>query len=256
MKTNLYYRIERSLQRLTLLSLGGIMLLVIVSCEKNSQPPPVTPVQRTLQVWLHRVNSISKAQHFQYDYSGFELDVHFDTSARTFIVKHDATDTSTLTLSTWLSSITDPARLGYWLDFKNLDPTIKDPALAELLRIRQTFGLNTKTIVVESSNPSCLIKFDTLNFRPSFYIPTFDPSVTSPEDELVFKNFIQENISQSGIKTISGYSMQHEFMQEWFPTMNKLLWYLDSTDINAKNAIIAETEKDNTVEVLLVAVDY
>jgi hypothetical protein len=175
---------------------------------------------------------------------------------KTFIVKHDATDTTTLTFSAWLSAITNPGRLGYWLDFKNLDADNKDLALPELLRIRKNFGLDKKVIVVESSNPSSLIKFNTLNFRTSYYIPTFDPSGITQEEELTYRDFIDENTSPYGIGTISGYYYQHGFMQKWFPKMNKLLWYLDSTDPAIKDSIIKETRKDITVEVLLVAEDY
>jgi hypothetical protein len=254
MKTHTCNGIIRSLQRLVTILAGAWLILHTVSCKKDSTSP--VPGERTLQVWLHRVNNISKALHFQYNYTGFELDVHYDTTVKTFIVKHNPTDTSTLTLSAWLSAITDPGRLGYWLDFKNLDAENKDLALAELLRIRKNFALDKKIIVVESSNPVNLIKFDTLNFLTSFYIPTFDPSGIIQEEELSYRDFIDEYISQTGIGTISGYYMQHGFMQNWFPQMNKLLWYLDSTDPAIKDSIIGETRKDITVEVLLVAEDY
>jgi hypothetical protein len=254
MKTQTCTGIIRSLQRLITILAGAWLILHTVSCKKDSTSP--VPVKRTLQVWLHRVNTISKAQHFQNSYTGFELDVHYDTVVKTFIVKHDATDTSTLTFSAWLSAITDPGRLGYWLDFKNLDADNKDLALPELLRIRQNFGLDKKVIVVESSSPSSLIKFDTLNFCTSYYIPTFDPSGITQEEELSYMNFIDENTSPYRIGTISGYYNQHGFMQKWFPQMNKLLWYLDSTDPAIKDSIIRETRKDITVEVLLVAEDY
>lgn len=229
------------------------MLFLAFSCRKESIQPG--PAPRDMQVWLHRVNWIGKAQEYQYAYSGFELDVRFDTLVNTFIVKHDEADTTTLTLSTWLSAITDPSRLGYWLDFKNLDSLNRDQALTELLRIRRNFGLTKEVIVVESSNPVNLINFNTLNFRPSYYIPTFNPDTLTSQQETELRDYTQSYITKSGIGTISGYSMQHSFMQKWFPDMNKLLWYLDSFDPAVKDSVIAATQKDPTVEILLVA-DY
>lgn len=229
-------------------------LLHMVSCNKD--PVEYSPVPRSLEVWLHRVNTIEKAQHFQDLYSGFELDVHFDTNAGTFIVKHDFTDTTTLTLSTWLGAIADPDKLGYWLDFKNLTEEIRIPALTELTRIRSAFGLTGNLIIVESSCPSCLPPFDTLNFRISYYIPTFDPSAITPGEELEYRDYIEGFVSQNDIGTISGYYYQHGFMHKWFPGMNKLLWYLDSTDPAVKDSIVAETKKDPSVEVLLVTENY
>jgi hypothetical protein len=231
-----------------------LFLLQTVSCRKD----PITndPAPRSLQVWLHHVNTTDKAQHFQNTYSGFELDVHYDTTVKTFIVKHDFNDTTTLTFSTWLNSITDPGRLGYWLDFKNLSLGNNNAALSELLRIRKQFDLTQHTIVVESSNPDCLSPFDTLNFRASYYIPTFNPATITEEEELSKRDIIEGFILQDGIGTISGYSFQHSFMQKWFPDMNKLLWYLDVYNPVLKDSVITETRKDPMVEVLLVSENY
>jgi len=231
-----------------------ILLLQAVSCRKDFVSPE--PVPRSMQVWLHHVNTIDKAQHFQNAYRGFELDVHYDTTVRTFIVKHDFNDTTTLTFSTWLNTITDPGRLGYWLDFKNLETWNKTAALAELLRIRKQFDLIYHPVVVESSSPGCLPLFDTLNFRVSYYIPTFNPATLSEEEELAYRDFIEGVVVQNGIGTISGYSIQHSFMQKWFPGMNKLLWCLDVFDPALKDSVITEIRKDPMVEVLLVSENY
>jgi hypothetical protein len=231
-----------------------LFLLHTVSCKRDPITPD--PAPRAMQVWLHHVNTTDKAQHFQNSYSGFELDVHFDTTAGTFIVKHNFSDTTTLTFSTWLSSITDPGRLGYWLDFKNLESWNKTAALAELLRIRQQFDLSHHPVVVESSCPACLPPFDTLNFRVSYYIPTFNPAELTEEEELAYRDFIEGNVLPYGIGTISAYSFQHSFMQKWFPDMNKLLWALDIFDPVEKDSVINEIRKDPTVEVLLVSENY
>jgi hypothetical protein len=239
------------LRWITLVMFSMFMSWMISSCTKETET-----TDREMKVWLHRVNTVSKAQHFQFSYSGFELDVHFDMSAGTFIVKHDAADTTTLTLEIWLSSITDPSRLGYWLDFKNLDSLNKGKALTEMLRIRQEFALTKETIVVESSSPVNLAGFSQLNFRTSYYIPFFYPDSITAEQETYYREEIGENINESGIQTISAYSLQHEFMKRWFTPMNKLLWYIDSYDPAVKDSVIAAIRKDPTVEILLVTENF
>lgn len=228
--------------------------ITISSCQKeeDNQTEVIPPVHRSMQVWLHRVNSIEKAQYFVDKYVGYELDVHFDTSLNTFIVKHDFSDTTHLLFRTWLSSFPNPGDKPLWLDFKNLNAVNKDSALSELLKIRDEFHLTKHIIVVENNCPAYLIKFDTLNFRTSFYIPYFNPANITEEEELQYKNFIEEGIAASGIKTISGYTMQHEFMKKWFPKMNKLTWYLDSYDKAKQDSVIALIREDPTVEVILV----
>jgi len=239
----------------TLFRLGAVLwILLLTSCEKIRTP--VTPVNRPLKVWLHRANTIDKARHFQYQYSGLELDVHYDTVYHTFLVKHDASDTTVLFLTAWLSALDDPGHLGFWLDFKNLSADNMLAASRELLRIRDLYNLTRQTIVVESPSPEYLHPFDTLNFRISFYIPTFDPSTVTPEEELNFRNFINSNIEETWIRTLSADYVQHGFMQQWYPRMNKLLWYLSSWDQHVKDSVINVTRRDFTVEVLLVGEGY
>jgi hypothetical protein len=235
-------------------------MIYLVSCQKDTivpdPVPPPPPPPRELQVWLHHVDDTLKSKQFQNSYSGFELDVHFDTLVHTFIVKHDFSETSTLTLSAWLSALNDPRSLGFWLDFKNLAEENKMAALAELIRLRNLFNLNQHIIIVESNSSSSLPPFDTLNFRISYYIPPFNPASLNAEEELSYRDFIDDAVSTDGIRTISGYSIQHSFMQKWFPGMNKLLWYLDTSDPVMKESVITEIRKDPTVEVLLVTEDY
>jgi hypothetical protein len=45
-------------------------------------------------------------------------------------------------------------------------------------------------------------------------------------------------------------------MQNNFPDLNKLLWYLDSFDSTLKDSVITLTSKDPAVEILLVAEDF
>lgn len=232
-----------------------VLITLLISCKKEEVVPD-PPAPRVMEVWLHRVNTIDKAIFYRDAYTGYELDVHFDTTTGTYLVKHDFADTTILPFSTWLAAIEKPEELGYWLDFKNLSYEFRMEALAELLRIRNAFNLKKYPIVVEASNPTCLPPFDTLNFVPSFYIPTFDPALLTPEEELAYKEYIAGYLNETGVQTISGYSFQHMFMQTWFPSMNKLLWYLDSVDPAIKDSVIAETRKDLTVEVLLVGEYY
>lgn len=244
-----------SIKSTTIFLIFLVLAAYLSSCKKEEVSPD-PPVPRAMEVWLHRVNTIDKAIFFRNAYSGFELDVHFDTATGTYLVKHDFTDTTHLPLATWLAAIERPEELGYWLDFKNLSTDFMMEAQKALIEIRNKFKLNRFPIVVEASNPVCLPPFDTLNFVTSFYIPTFDPAQLTPEETLFFKEYITGYLEETGVQTISGYSFQHGFMQSWFPAQNKLLWYLDSVDPEKKDSVILETRKDPTVQVFLVGEAY
>jgi hypothetical protein len=242
---------------LILMAAFAIFLALVLSsssCSKN-QETIVPDTTSGLQVWLHRVNSIEKAIHFRDQFQGYELDVHYIPDSGTFFVKHDAETPDTMKFIRWLAGFPHPEGLSYWLDFKNLQPDIAPVARAELIRICSLFGL-TRRIVVESSSPESVILFDTLNFLPSFYIPTFDPSSITPDEESYYQGFINDRVQQYGLRTISGYSMQLPFMQKWFPQLHKLTWYLDSTDPAIQDSIIAGVRKDTTVWVVLISENF
>ena len=242
------------LSRLYPVTLAMLLATVLLqACMKESETP--VPPPRQAETWLHRVNSIAKAKEFRQVYPGYELDVHFDTVSGNYYVKHDFSEPSVLTLNQWLDSLDHPEAMGLWLDFKNLSPAIAPKAFAALLLIRETYQLTTRPVVVESSEAGALPMFDTLNFRVSYYIPWFDPSQLTPEEEESMALLISGRVSLNQVGTISGYLVQKDFMTTWFPGMNKLLWYLDSVDPAKVDSVVTLVREDPTVEVLLVAED-
>lgn len=231
-----------------------LTMLLFQACMKTDETP--VPPPRQAEVWLHRVNSIAKAKAFRQAYPGYELDVHFDTVSGNYFVKHDFSAPPVLTLNEWLDSLPHPEALGLWLDFKNLSPAMASKAFAALMLTRETYHLTTRPVIVESSEAEALPLFDTLNFRVSYYIPWFDPSQLTPEEQESMALLISERVNLNHVGTISGYLVQKEFMTTWFPGMNKLLWYLDSVDPVKVDSVLRVVRKDPAVEVLLVAEDY
>lgn len=200
------------------------------------------------KIWLHKANNIEKAQHFQYDYSGFEIDVHYIDSLDTFIIKHDADEPSSLTLDSWCEALKNVSNLGIWFDFKNLDEHNSHAALACLTKIRKRYHLQGK-LYVESHAYNELKAFRDAGFRTSFYIPYFNPY----KDDSVTCNKrlpeIQDAIN-SGVDAISGYEFQYKFMKKHFPSQTKLIWTV-SVDSAYLKQIINNIGSDTLVDVLL-----
>ena len=238
------YRISKTVIQVILLE------VVFGACEKSDHYYSLLPESR-MQDWLHSVNSLDKMNAFRYHYKGFELDVHFNSDSSCFFVKHDVEEPDTLPLWKLMKHLEQPDNFGLWFDFKNLDSSNLIPSLQEFLYLREAFHLRG-LIIIESMNFSFLSLFDTLNFKASYYIPTFDPQTLTPEEEFYYVDLITKAVEVSKVSTISAYTMQHDFMMKHFRNMNKLLWYLDSTDPEIKRKIIKETAEDPTVEILLV----
>lgn len=220
------------------------LTVFICSCTK--------PSEKSSKVWLHRANNVAKAQYFQDKYAGLEVDVHFVDSLNTFIIKHDFDEQSDRRLESWFASLEKRSKLGFWIDFKNLDYGNMEAAAKEMARLRETYNLQGM-IIVESSNAGCLKAFDDLNFRTSYYIPFEYPDRIGEEKLQKLTNSIRDKIEKYDLTTISGYFFQYQFMKDSFPEMRKLIWY-ELYDPEVRNKYIREVNEDANTDVILVAV--
>ncbi len=221
-----------------------LLTVVALSCARPSEKPS--------KVWLHRANDIAKARYFQNDYAGLEVDVHFVDSLNTFIIKHDFDEVSDRRLEDWFASLENRSKLGFWIDFKNLNQNNMMASAKEMARLRKVFSLNGM-IIVESSNARCLKAFEDMDFRTSYYIPFAYPDTDGHEKMQKVTDEIRDNIEKYELKTISGYFFQYKFMQDSFPEVRKLIWY-HHYDTRVRDSFIRLVEADDLTDVILVAV--
>ena len=200
------------------------------------------------KIWLHKANNIEKAQHFQYDYAGLEIDLRYDDVQKTFFVKHDADEPSNTTLDDWCRALDNASNLGLWFDFKNLNESNCDEALDCLVKIRKKHHLKGK-LYVESPSYNNLKAFHEAGFLVSFYIPYFNPYRDDSATCNKHLPTIQKAID-SGVDAISGYEFQYKFLKKHFPKQTKLIWTL-STDSAYLEQVIDQIGGDTLVDVLL-----
>ena len=211
------------------------------------------------RVWLHRANEIAKARYFQCKYEGLEIDVHFEDSLKTFIVKHDFGENIKddrnpgYTIEEWCDSLSQISKISLWFDFKNLCPNNKESALCCLQGLREKYNMKGK-IYVESNSYECLSIFRDAGFLVSYYIPYYELPIDSTTEMQVMSE-IQNAIEQGELTTISGYDYQYAFMKKYFPTIHKLLW-VTSEDSNMQKNGLDILESDSLVDVLLLANNF
>lgn len=222
----------------------NLLLLILIWCLLSCRNQEVDS-----KIWLHRANDLVAMQIGEHNYKGMEIDIHFNDSLQTLIVKHDYEDTTILLLDEWLSHLQN-TNMGLWLDLKNLTPENKYSIVKELTSLRQKYHLRKK-IYVESSNYADLDIFAKKYFLTSYYTPWFNESST--EAELTQARLeISDAIACPWIKAISGRYFQYEKMKEWFPRQKKLLWYI-GCDTTLRNDYISIALQDKTIDVLLVS---
>lgn len=208
------------------------------------------------KIWLHRANNINKAKHFQKKYAGLEIDITFVDSLKTFLVQHGGglKEDNTATLEQWFNEIKKANKLGFWLDFKNLNDNNKNIALDELNRIcsEREKEIKREKIIIESWSAKNLPIFKKAGYKTSFYIPNFNPEKSSDEDIKKHTEEIKNVINSYNPTFISGYFYQYQFMRDSFPNKKILIWYhLDDKKIQEEYIKIANN--DNKVNVLLIA---
>ena len=217
-----------------------ILLMLTSSCTTTSVLP------KNEKIWLHRANRIEKAKLFQYTYPGLEIDIVFDDTTGTFLVKHEANEPSNTTLDQWCQAVDHCSELGIWFDFKNLNANNRDAALTCLQQLRQRHHLHGKLYVESPAYPH-LELFQEAGFLVSYYIPDFNPC--QDNGGLQHLATIQDAIDH-GVDAISGSELQYEFMKKHFPNQTLLIWTIN-TDLEYQRKLIDSIANDSLVEVLL-----
>lgn len=221
----------------------ALLFCICCSCQKKND-----------KVWLHRSNSIEKAQYFKDKYAGMEIDITYVDSLQTLLVCHGKGfyDQNPVNLECWLDAFERQKKMKLWLDLKNLNNDNKTSVLAELNRICDKYKIKKKNIIIESSNADCLSIFKTADYQVSFYIERFKPEECSANIIQKHTDKIREVTSNNNITTISGYYYQYHFMRDSFPDKDILIWY-HFLDTIVKNEYIQLANNDPKVKVLLVA---
>ncbi len=229
-----------------------LMLCTLFSFSCNEKTAQNTTEKLNPKVWLHRSNSIEKTAYYRDKYAGFEIDVQFVDSTRNFIIRHGGFDeSSNLPLDEWLQALDRKKEANLWLDFKNLSKKNENEALEEIKRLRKKHRLKG-TIYIESSHPECLKCFEDAGFSTSYYIPAAFPGKASDENMKKVTNIVRKNIAKYGLKTISGYCWQFEFMVDSFPDVRKLTWYEVCGD--KRDYYIEKATQDDKTDIILIAV--
>ncbi|MFM6924354.1 MAG: FAM151A/B family protein [Ferruginibacter sp.] len=174
--------------------------------------------------WKKAVNTKEQMNEISSDAAGFECDVYFDTSLRSFVVHHDPDKNIGYSLGDLLQLYQQKKmNAGIWLDIKNMDNLNAPSILHALIELRNKYYLQNK-ILVESGRADLLTAFSDSNFFTSYYIPLFNPYKMSKEELNVRADSISTAISKSKINALSCYYFQCRFLKHYFPQYPVLTW--------------------------------
>jgi hypothetical protein len=100
------------------------------------------------RIWVHRVNSTERYNQLKNKYAGFEMDIVFDDSTRSFSVYHPPKrpEKDTLLLDNFLKHL-DLGHKHFWLDTRLVNGSNMNEALSEMSRLDQRYGIKTACII-------------------------------------------------------------------------------------------------------------
>ncbi|MCP3933294.1 MAG: hypothetical protein GY705_29840 [Bacteroidetes bacterium] len=212
------------------------------------------------RVWVHRVNSIEKAQEAASLFSGIELDVVFDSAKNVFDINHPPTISINLSFEKLVSTLED-TNLSYWLDIKTLKYGHAERAITRLVHVSTTLNINANNIIVESNNIKLLKKFTQAGFQTSYYLPQKKLDAFVLEENKRHKTKMKELaklkkiIQCEDFHFISSHSKFLPFISKHLALGKKILLWNPKIDPNSTSAVKQIEnifQQDNRIDVLLV----
>ena len=181
----------------------------------------------------HRVNGIERLMEVKEHFAGFEIDLVFESTTKTFDVNHPPAESVGLSLDRLIASIENPEDYYYWFDLKNLDSLNQNNAAIQMQEIVSKYNLNDK-VVIESPNINELKSFVELNFRTAFYLPDLQ---NYSEDRMY--SVIDSLIPLINTVRPSALSQQfdaYSLLKQQFPNCDLLTWDLRFDLENAEDS--------------------
>ena len=168
------------------------------------------------KIWIHRVNSIERANIMAQKYKGIEIDITREPDSNHFYVSHDPDPEIYLPLDKMFEGINHIQKHYFWLDFKNLEEENAGLALDYLSELTARHGINQKNIIVESMAPHLLSGYTTAGFNTSFYLSVWDfnPYVASEKEIAGYAKNIDSMLQKSNVNFLSGDYLSYHFIKK------------------------------------------
>ena len=190
------------------------------------------------------------------DAAGFEMDVYFDTARKSFLVYHDSSELSQLSIEAVLDVYASrKLKSAIWLDFKNLSQNNQQQAVDYVKFLRTKYELSNK-IIIESSAPQWLPAFCDSGFYTSYYTPYFNPYLSTEKDLITYIDTITNNLKKYPVSALSGYYFQYPVMKKYFPSFHVLTWTNNSGVSLVANSLNRLMLNDSNVAVVLFPGEY
>lgn len=201
--------------------------------------------------WKKGVNTKERINKLATNESGFECDIYFNTSLKSFDVHHDPGKSIGYSLDDLLNIYQQKnLTASIWLDIKNLNDSNAVSVLHSLIKLRNRYYLQNK-VLVESARADLLTAFSDSGFFTSYYVPFFNPYEISTKSATLLVDSITSVITKSKINALSGYYFQCGFLKHYFSRYPVLTW-IDQSSFSLVNCLFQrKLNRDESVCIVL-----
>ncbi len=220
-------------------------LLLIAPLARAETPTLGYPESKR---WLHRANSVDKAQDGLRRYPGVEVDVVYYQGIDRFDVRHRwLAMPSGLTLDELLGQLDGRPRV--WVDFKNATWWNAPSAGRRLVVLAQRHGLAGR-VIAEAKSARVLARMSAEGVPVSFWLPQFD--VNAPPERLAQRaTRLRTTLRRFNIEVVSASHLYADFIAEHLPEFRAHIW-TNGLKLPRDEPAVARLEGFDNVRVILV----
>ena len=254
--------VSRYLHRPLTISLAaacvGLLALLWIVMRPSPLPEIEVGITETLncasfpsKIWVHRVNTVERAQLLLNEFDGIEIDVVYDPRKQRFDVRHRDIPSIGLYLVDYFERLDERRKPLYWVDIKNLNADNQLDQLDRFLALEEKYSLQNR-FIVESPSIELLQEFTDAGFITSYYLPHIDTRSASPEEIADWVKKLKAQISDSRVCAISADYEMYPLLRRYFSDADTLLWTSHRYDRQIDRHEIERIVSANRVKVLLV----
>lgn len=196
------------------------------------------------KVWAHRVDSYERFTFLSKSFSGFEVDLVYDSEKDILDVGHPPAASIGLSFERYLKDQAGRDKY-FWLDVKNLDSTNAVKILTLLEKLDGLYQIKNR-IIIESGYIAGLAKIAAAGYFTSFY---YDTNLYE-----AFLKTAPRKLTDSVFSTIDAVSMDvlsYDTLLKRFPAKPRLTWALSSR-YYLSDSMFSRLDKDDQLLVYLV----
>lgn len=230
----------------------AIILLSSVSCRKTSNDFCFT----MSKIWKHGVYSKHDAAKYEKLFDGLEVDIVYSTEKDDLFIGRVEDDVQKAEyFDDWFAMLKHPAKLKYWIDFKNLSKENCVKAIASLDKITSKYGIKNN-VLVENQDLDALNHAKQSGFHVILWVDNLHywRGPHTKNDSISICKTIRAKIEKVHPDAISSEFTAYPMLCDTFPEQNILFWDTpkDFTDENVRHT--QELCRNKSVRVVLV--DY